>query len=558
MKYKYQIFLGISVLILCFCSCASSSKLESKGWKLYYSGKLNKAEKKFNRAIDKNRLQAGAYQGISKISRLKGNFYKAEKYMETAYRYNSNSSNTYEYARLVCKNGDLDRAMNLLYELPVKGDFGFYRSLATKEQDFNKLRSSLKFKRYLLGYRRLKITPYHAYSTDLDGIFNENDLYVVVENQGKVLLATNVVQESNYAYWNDQYIIFDYPLGTSLSVSLMEEDIVEHDNLIMAKGHLVPGDFFLKRGNSGMKFKVEDTELSPMTTGTHLPSELSAKELIVGLGITALGYAVISDLNKTSSISTEKSPFISCSIPVRNSTDLYVLAVGTDSDILADADAMAITNKFRELCGNKKLFGNIYTITLSGGKATKNNIMSALQEIKRKTNEDDIFLFFFSGHGAVVEGVYTFATAKHSTEPVFVDEIIKTLNSDNCKAIMWFDTCHAGRVKNDFRDNVDDYIKGKYCPNVSILMSSSDGETSFADHRNGLGFFTKAIIDGLNGAADKNGNRIVSLDELEEYVVKTVPIRTRQAGFYNPRIKIQHPQQLKDGKEEFKTRLSVY
>lgn len=46
---------------------------------------------------------------------------------------------------------------------------------------------------------------------------------------------------------------------------------------------------------------------------------------------------------------------------------------------------------------------------------------------------------------------------------------------------------------------MDDYIRNKKLPNVSILMSSSNNEFSCVDMVNNMGFFAKAIVDGFRG-----------------------------------------------------------
>lgn len=67
----------------------------------------------------------------------------------------------------------------------------------------------------------------------------------------------------------------------------------------------------------------------------------------------------------------------------------------------------------------------------------------------------------------------------------------------------------------------DDYIRNKKLPNVSILMRSSGNEFSYVDTTNNMGFFAKAIVDGLKGYADAGDvNHIISLRELVDYIKK--------------------------------------
>lgn len=71
---------------------------------------------------------------------------------------------------------------------------------------------------------------------------------------------------------------------------------------------------------------------------------------------------------------------------------------------------------------------------------------------------------------------------------------------------------------------MDDYIRNKKLPNVSILMSSSNNEFSYVDTLNNMGFFAKAIVDGFRGYADaEDMNYIISLRELVDYINKVLP-----------------------------------
>ena len=58
---------------------------------------------------------------------------------------------------------------------------------------------------------------------------------------------------------------------------------------------------------------------------------------------------------------------------------------------------------------------------------------------------------------------------------------------------------------------MDDYIRNKKLPNVSILMSSSNNQFSYLDMVNNMGFFAKAILDGKGYADAGDVNHIISL-----------------------------------------------
>ena len=376
--------------------------------------------------------------------------------------------------------------------------------------------------------------------------------------------STNQQRKLLYKYEDDNHILVENQTSDGLGLMVDDRGKIVFGKAGTPSQGIIEGIYFqmgengwytFRKNNYGEVMKIEEYK-----------KDNTILQAIVGGALIVGGIAAIINSSSNSSTSTSSSSntssnssaFISCSRTTSNSIDLYVLAVGTDANILSDKDAVALTNRLKQGCGERDLFGNVYTITLTGQSATKSKILNAFYEIRRKTNEDDIFLLYFSGHGCGKRSgcdEFAFVTSKPEQAFITVDEIVEGINADNCKTIFWFDACMAGQVAIDFRDGVDDYIRSKTLPNVSILMSSSDSESSWPDTNNNLGFFTKAIIDGLNGAADYNNNRIVSLEELCRYVISVVPQRTNNCTYCT---NTQHPRQLKAGRDAFNTRLSKY
>jgi hypothetical protein len=211
--------------------------------------------------------------------------------MSKAYQFNSSSRNIYNYACFSNLNNKPSKAMDLLFELSSKGkgDLNYYRKLAAKEKSFISLRSNAKFTRFLSGYRRLEIKPHTAFSNVSDGLFNSNDLFIVIENEGRIILVTDVVQESNKASWYSEKVVFDYPLGSQIRFILMDEDIIEHDKFVDVRGSITKtGNQKYRRGTSYMEIRISDTERSTYTSGTQLPSEVTLKELALGAGFVYL------------------------------------------------------------------------------------------------------------------------------------------------------------------------------------------------------------------------------------------------------------------------------
>lgn len=59
-------------------------------------------------------------------------------------------------------------------------------------------------------------------------------------------------------------------------------------------------------------------------------------------------------------------------------------------------------------------------------------------------------------------------------------------------------------------------------PNFTVISSSTGEETSLGFDDTETGLFTYFLAAGLQGAADANGNKVITLGELGEYVVNNV------------------------------------
>jgi uncharacterized caspase-like protein len=106
-------------------------------------------------------------------------------------------------------------------------------------------------------------------------------------------------------------------------------------------------------------------------------------------------------------------------------------------------------------------------------------------------------------------------------------EISRTLKQLAGNALFFFDTCHSGQAAGiSFRGAMDynkliNEIAGS--ANAIVLASSTGAEFSQERDEWQQGAFTKALLEGLSGAADvlpKDG--IVTIDELNLYVKERV------------------------------------
>lgn len=169
---------------------------------------------------------------------------------------------------------------------------------------------------------------------------------------------------------------------------------------------------------------------------------------------------------------------------------------------------------------------------LVNGEATTKQVSEAFASAAAAAGPDDLFLFFFSGHGDQIdvetsreeldgrsETIELFDAALTDAElaPLFA-----SVQSRMAMAVI--DACYAG----GFRSLVDR-------PNVIGLFSSEEDLTSLVANRfKAGGFLSFFLRAGLTGDADADGDRIVTAGELATYVRRRfrregdIPAMTRE------------------------------
>jgi hypothetical protein len=174
---------------------------------------------------------------------------------------------------------------------------------------------------------------------------------------------------------------------------------------------------------------------------------------------------------------------------------------------------------------------NIYL--LKDSKAKKANILYYAKQLFAKAGENDRVIFFFSGHGtegALVphDGVYNPAT--HQTyNLLYYTELQDIMKSAKCKTkIIFADACHSGSIKEKEFNKIENKTKPKEpvkSPQnleVAIMTASSSKEFSIEMPELKMGLFSYYLINGLQGSADANKDKSITIFELHNYVYKQV------------------------------------
>ncbi len=247
--------------------------------------------------------------------------------------------------------------------------------------------------------------------------------------------------------------------------------------------------------------------------------------------------------------------------------DLHVLSIGPKTINLKytqkDAEDFADIFSGQEGEGNNKIFANVFPKKLTGEKATTNEIRGVIEEYlsQREVKPSDMVVLFVSSHGFMEKDDFRIHGSDYnplrrlSTSVSFKDDITAHLSSLNCKKIVFIDACHSGGARGDVL-NINEAIKQvSQKQNISLTFtSSSQNQLSYEDETWDNGAFTKALIDGMKyGKADVNEDKIVTVEELSNYV--TTSVRTMVRELKN---ELQEPSFINDDNKGVERSLPIY
>ena len=283
----------------------NTSKIIGKGYSKLNSGNYDKAIKKFDKAVRKPGYgKAKAYHGLALSYENKNNISRALNYAQRACKTNTTDPGySFNLARYNAYLGEESKAINWLFNIgdaiavSRSRNIEYYARKASNDPFLKTLRNDIKFRRFLDGgYRRVKLSIRSGKSS-VDDKWTQNDQFAVVSaqtNNGKqkVILATDVIQDDNSASFYGEYVIFDYKLGTTISIGHYDEDYTSHDRLSSYKGP-IPSNLqnLTKTTNSrssSLSFSISDANTSTYTSGTDIPSTISTSDILLGVGAAAL------------------------------------------------------------------------------------------------------------------------------------------------------------------------------------------------------------------------------------------------------------------------------
>ena len=229
--------------------------------------------------------------------------------------------------------------------------------------------------------------------------------------------------------------------------------------------------------------------------------------------------------------------------------NLYILSVGIDSYKNANYNLNYCVNDMQTFTDSVKaisqsIFNNTFSWTLNDEQATKSNILNMLDSISQLCKPQDVFIFYYAGHGYAPQG-------KEKSEFFFIaNEVTQMSDSKNCttyglsgseirgrfkniqanKQIAFIDACNSGTFTQQFT------VRGASMENSLAKLSRSTGSAIYASTTTnqyaselkqlGHGVFTYVLLNALNGNAAMD-NCEITATTLKSYIDNEVPNITK-------------------------------
>ena len=161
--------------------------------------------------------------------------------------------------------------------------------------------------------------------------------------------------------------------------------------------------------------------------------------------------------------------------------------------------------------------------------ATHRNILMAMREVYQRADENDVVLFYFSGHG--LPGAFLpvdYDGVENRLEHYQLRDAL--LSSRSRHKLVIADACHSGSLAGrqalaskgggGAEAALTAFYQGLNDARAStaLLLSSKGEEISLEDRGLRSGIFSHFLIEGMKGKADADGNQLVTIQELFGYV----------------------------------------
>ncbi len=287
---------------------------------------------------------------------------------------------------------------------------------------------------------------------------------------------------------------------------------------------------------NGKRQDVDASDLKRMTRAGQYAMETFEINLVPGdneISVSAYSNGDIESGQKTINLIYKG---------LQKTADCYLLSIGINryenenmnlSYARPDAQAFASFLKSK----GDKLFSKIYSYTIYDKDATKARILSTIDEITRIIKKEDVFIFFYAGHGSSEDNVFYFITSevtglyqqdklKSALRVNELQEKFKLLPS--LKQVIFIDACHSGGSVEALamRGATEEKALAQLSRSSGVhVMASSESDQQSAEIKSlGHGVFTYVLLEALNGKADgAPADSKITVYEIKSYIDDQVP-----------------------------------
>jgi hypothetical protein len=236
-------------------------------------------------------------------------------------------------------------------------------------------------------------------------------------------------------------------------------------------------------------------------------------------------------------------------------SDLYLLSIGLNKYLNSNYDLNYARHDALSLMETvtgqgKSIFRKINTMQLLDDEATADRIRQALDEIALKAGLNDVFIFYYAGHGTIDQQSeskeyylvpYDVVQLYGSSQALVEKGIPATELRDRLakiraqKQLILLDACHSGGAVQAlaFRGAPEEKAIIQLARSSGIVLIAASGTKQFAAEFQTLnhGAFTYVLLEALDGKADGgNKDQKITVNELKAYMEDRVPQVTKEYG----------------------------
>ncbi len=207
----------------------------------------------------------------------------------------------------------------------------------------------------------------------------------------------------------------------------------------------------------------------------------------------------------------------------------------------AEADANGVEKAIREKSGT--LFKQVIPYTIRNDRAVKTNIIAALEDVKKKALQQDVLIVYYAGHGVMTDKTGTsgeFYIVPHDVIQLYGREDLlkeKAISATQLKdyaekinaqkQVFILDACQSAGALETIaaRGAAEEKAIAQLARSTGTFWITATGSNQFATEfeKLGHGIFTYALLEGIAGAGDANGDKKLTVRELSTFIENKVP-----------------------------------